>query len=70
MQVGKLLRRQNPVFHYLKDTLHILKDKQKHINSTKPEVVKSAPPTGAWGWALIEKRWKKTKEIVDWIQPK
>lgn len=31
--------------------------------STKPEVVRSAPWTGAWGETFTEKRQKQIKEI-------
>ena len=53
-----------------------LKDKLIHIKilrnlskktigiSTKPEVVKMAPPKGTWGETFIEKKQKQNKEII------
>ena len=43
------------------------------LGSTKPEVVRSVPPTGAGGGegeTFIEKMWKQSKEIIDWLQLK
>lgn len=40
------------------------------LESGKLEVVWSIPLTGAGGETFIEKKWKPSKEIIDWLQPK
>lgn len=56
----------------------LLKDKVRHIKhfeleenpfqtgSTKLKLVRSVPPSEAWGETLRENRWKQGKEIIDW----
>lgn len=40
---------------------------QLELGNVKPEVISSAPPTGAQGETFIEKRPKQSKEIIDWL---
>lgn len=42
-----------------------LSKNQLKSGSTTPEVVRSAPQTGAPGESGIEKRWKQSQEIID-----
>lgn len=37
------------------------------FGSTKPEVVRSAPPKQTRGATFIEKRQKQSKDIIDWL---